>query len=125
MSFSKLLLHNKLILVAGALAIISLFLPWVDLGIISASGFQQQGYFFLIAFIYPIYCAFKNISINKIGGLVCGFAAIIVSILYMNSKTEEFFGEKINATGSGLYLFLIASILLTIAIFLNKKNQTA
>lgn len=124
MNFRNLTLRNKLIIVAGVLAIISLFLPWVDLGIISASGFQQAGYLFLIAFIYPILCAYKNAPINKIGGLVCGIAAIIASFVYMDSKTEDFFGETINATGSGLYLFLIASILLTVAIFFNKKPQT-
>ena len=65
MNFKELSLQRKLILGAGALAVISLFFPWVELGFISASGFQQQGYIFLIAFIYPIYCVFKNISINK------------------------------------------------------------
>lgn len=125
MSFKELSLHRKLILGAGALAVISLFFPWVDLGFISASGFQQQGYLFLIAFIYPVYCAFKNRSINKIGGLVCGFVAVIASIIFINSKSENFFGETINASGTGLYLFLIASIVLTIAMFLNQKNHTA
>ncbi len=122
MNFKALSLYNKLILASGLIAIISLFLPWVDLGFVSASGFQQQGYIFLIAFIYPVYCVLKNKTINKIGGLICGILAIIVSIIYINSKSEGFFGETINASGTGLYLFLIASILLTVAIILDKKQ---
>ncbi len=125
MNFKELSLSGKLILGAGALAIFSLFLPWVELGFVSASGFQQQGYIFLIAFIYPIYCVFKNKPIHKIGGLVCGFIAIIASILFMNSKSQNLFGETINVAGSGLYLFLVASILFTIAIFLARKNRVA
>ena len=122
MNFKELSLRSKLILISALVAVISLFLPWVDLGIISASGFQQQGYIFLLAFIYPVYCVIKKVSINKIGGIVCGVVAIIASLLFINSKTESFFGTKINATGSGLYLFLAASILLTVAVVLNKKQ---
>lgn len=121
MNFKNLTMPRKLILGAGVLAIISLFLPWVDLGIISASGFQQQGYFFLVFFIYPFYCIFKDSKINKIGGLISGGLAIIATIFFISSKTEVLFGETINAAGIGMYTFLISAIILAIAVFLDKK----
>ncbi|WP_010287229.1 hypothetical protein [Kurthia massiliensis] len=122
MDLKKLSFPRKLMLGASAVAIISLFLPWVDLGIVSASGFQQQGYLFLIAFIYPVYAIFKNKPIHKIGGLACGIIAIVASFIFMNSKSGDLFGATINATGSGLYVFLIASIVLTIGVWMDTKK---
>lgn len=121
MNFKQLSLGKKIILITTVIAIISLFLPWVELGILSASGFQQGGYLFLIAFIYPIYCVFKNTYINKVGGLVCGIVALIASIAYISSKSDEIFGTAINVAGSGAYLFLISTIGLIIGVVLDKR----
>lgn len=121
MNFKQLSLGKKIILITTVLALISLFLPWVELGILSASGFQQGGYLFLIAFIYPVYCVLKNTYINKVGGLVCGIVALIASIAYISSKSDEIFGTAINVAGSGAYLFLISTIGLIIGIVLDKR----
>ncbi|GED18308.1 hypothetical protein [Kurthia gibsonii] len=121
MNFKQLSLGKKIILITTVLALISLFLPWVELGILSASGFQQGGYLFLIAFIYPVYCVLKNTYINKVGGLVCGIVALIASIAYISSKSDEIFGTAINVAGSGAYLFLISTIGLIIGVILDKR----
>ena len=121
MNFKQLSLGKKIILITTVIALISLFLPWVELGILSASGFQQGGYLFLIAFIYPVYCVLKNTYINKVGGLVCGIVALIASIAYISSKSVEIFGTAINVAGSGAYLFLISTIGLIIGVVLDKR----
>ncbi len=121
MNFKQLSLGKKIILITTVIALISLFLPWVELGILSASGFQQGGYLFLIAFIYPVYCVLKNTYINKVGGLVCGIVALIASIAYISSKSDEIFGTAINVAGSGAYLFLISTIGLIIGVVLDKR----
>lgn len=121
MNFKQLSLGKKIILITTVIALISLFLPWVELGILSASGFQQGGYLFLIAFIYPVYCVLKNTYINKVGGLVCGIVALIASIAYISSKSDEIFGTAINVAGSGVYLFLISTIGLIIGVVLDKR----
>lgn len=121
MNFKQLSLGKKIILITTVIAFISLFLPWVELGILSASGFQQGGYLFLIAFIYPVYCVLKNTYINKVGGLVCGIVALIASIAYISSKSDEIFGTAINVAGSGAYLFLISTIGLIIGVVLDKR----
>lgn len=121
MNFKQLSLGKKIILITTVIALISLFLPWVELGILSASGFQQGGYLFLIAFIYPVYCVLKNTYINKVGGLVCGIVALIASIAYISSKSDEIFGTAINVAGSGAYLFLISTIGLIIGVVLAKR----
>lgn len=121
MNFKQLSLGKKIILITTVIALISLFLPWVELGILSASGFQQGGYLFSIAFIYPVYCVLKNTYINKVGGLVCGIVALIASIAYISSKSDEIFGTAINVAGSGAYLFLISTIGLIIGVVLDKR----
>lgn len=121
MNFKQLSLGKKIILITTVIALISLFLPWVELGILSASGFQQGGYLFLIAFIYPVYCVLRNTYINKVGGLVCGIVALIASIAYISSKSDEIFGTAINVASSGAYLFLISTIGLIIGVVLDKR----
>lgn len=105
---------GKLIFISTILAIISLFMNWVDAGILRISGFQQQGYLLLIFYIYPVYKLLKGTKLNKVLGLICSVLAVISSIAFLSSKSVDFFGTTVNAGGVGLYLFIIASILLTI-----------
>ncbi len=59
---------GKLIFISTILAIISLFMNWVDAGILRVSGFQQQGYLLLIFYIYPVYKLLKGTKLNKVLG---------------------------------------------------------
>ncbi|MET3697860.1 hypothetical protein SAMN05877753_104264 [Bacillus oleivorans] len=123
-NFKNSYLSAKLIFLATCAAVISLFLPWADLGFISASGFQQQGYLLLIFFIYPIYRVLTGKSLNKVAGLICGIIAVIGTFLFLSTKSVDVFGTTVNGAGSGLYLFLIASIVLTVGVLLEKPKQT-
>lgn len=107
---------GKLIFISTILAILSLFMSWVDLGIASMSGFQQDGYLFLILYIYPLYKLLKSARLNKIIGAICGVLAVVLSIAFLSSKSVDFFGSTVNAAGTGLYIFIIASIMLTAGI---------
>ncbi|MDR5659690.1 hypothetical protein RH915_09300 [Serpentinicella sp. ANB-PHB4] len=110
-------LGGKLIFISTCLAVLSMFMTWADVGFLSASGFQQQGYLFLILYIYPVYKLLKEESINKKIGLSCSIVAVVGSILYLGSKSVEVFGQTVNTAGTGLYLFVLTAILLTIGIF--------
>lgn len=114
--FKQMGLGGKIITISGAVAIFSLFLNWVDMGIISASGFQQQGYFFLVFYIYPVWCTFKNKDIKRVFGIISSALAIISSFAFVSSKSVDLFGETINVASTGLYLFLIASIALLVGV---------
>ena len=109
-------LGGKLIFISSILAVISLFMPWADLGIFSVSGFQQDGYLFLVLFIYPFYRVMKNQSINKIIGLISSGLAFIISLMFLFSKSVDMFGSTINAGGIGLYLFVITTIGLIVGV---------
>ncbi len=115
-NFSRWNIGGKLIFSACCLAIFSLFLKWVDLGILSASGFQQDGYLFLVLFAYPAYVLAKNKPINRIGGLVSSVSAVLLGIYFALTKSIEVFGSTVNGAGSGLYLFILSAIALVIGV---------
>jgi len=76
-------LGGKVIFVAGCVAIISMLMKWVDIGIASQSGLSQGAFLFLGLWVYPLLMLFKNKSINRLWGLVCSIASIVITIGYM------------------------------------------
>ncbi len=67
---------GKMIFIATCLAILSLFMTWVDIGFARASGFQQDGYIFLVFFIYPVYKLLREKPMNKVIGLLSSIFSI-------------------------------------------------
>ena len=125
-AFKNLGLGEKIVMSSSAVAVASLMLNWVELGIMTQSGFGQQGYFFLVFFIYPLYAVIKELELNRVVGLVCGALAVVASIWYISSKTVELFGRSVNAAGTGAYVFMLAAIALTVGVFIaTKKKDTA
>lgn len=115
-NFSQWNLGGKMIFIATCLAIVSLFMNWVDFGILSASGFQQDGYLFLVLYIYPVYKLLKEKPMKKVAGLISSILAVVTGIMFMLSKSVDMFGTTVNGAGTGLYLFIIASIMLTVGV---------
>lgn len=107
---------GKMIFIATVVGILSLFMKWVDVGIVSASGFQQQGYLILVLYIYPMVQLFKTKPINKAIGIVSGILAIIAGVAFLISKNVEFMGESVNVASTGLYIFVLSAVLLTAGI---------
>ncbi|MCR6513982.1 MAG: hypothetical protein ACRDCB_04870 [Clostridium sp.] len=116
-------LEEKIYLVGFALGIISLFLPWVNMGFISANGFQQDGYLLLIPMLYPIITLFSNKKRNNIINIILGILNIIFSIGFMMSKNVTIFGQSINPSGAGLYIMIVATIVIGVGCFLEFKNS--
>ncbi len=113
-------LGGKIIFIATCIAVISMFMKWVDIGLISQSGFSQEAFLLLAFWIYPVFMLFSNKTIHKIRGLVCSVASTVLTLIYILSKSVELANETINVAGSGAYLFLCASIVLTIGILKYK-----
>lgn len=112
--FNEFDLGEKIVIISSIIGVISLFMPWVDMGFAKTSGFQQQGFIFLIFFIYPVYKILKGEKYNKIIGITLGILSIVLSIMYNKSKTVDFFGETANFSGTGMYIFIFAAIGFTI-----------
>ncbi|MGG4496574.1 hypothetical protein [Brevibacillus reuszeri] len=123
MEFKRLDGGSKMIFIATILAIVSLFFNWIDAGIVALSGFQQQGYLLLILFIYPFMQVIKLKPVNKVIGLVCSILSIISILIFIMSKTVEIFGTTINVASTGMYLYLVASVLLLIGVIRHTKKE--
>lgn len=123
-NFKNLNLGEKLILISACIAIISLFMPWTSLFGLSQSGFQQQGYIVLVAFLYPTLTILMGKHINKILGIVSGGIGIIIMIFYISSKQADLFGASIDVTGTGAYLCIAATILLAIGSLVSTAPRT-
>ena len=113
---------QRLIFASSAVAVLSLLLPWADMGLISVNGFGQQGYLLLIFFIYPLYKLLKSTPIKPLYGFISSGLAVISSISFALSKTVEVFDTTVNLSGSGLVLFIICSIALFVGVYMSKDH---
>ena len=113
---------QRLIFASSAVAVLSLLLPWADMGLISVNGFAQQGYLLLIFFIYPFYKLLKSTPIKPLYGFISSGLAVISSISFALSKTVEVFDTTVNLSGSGLVLFIICSIALFVGVYMSKDH---
>ena len=118
---------GKAIFVAGCVAIVSMLMPWVDVGLAQQTGLQQGAYIFLSFWIYPILMLLKNGPINLIGGITCSIVSTICALGYLQSKSIQILGKSINAAAIGAYLFFFASMVLIAGVVKYKQpsgNET-
>lgn len=109
-------LGGKIIFISACLAFISYFFKWVNFGIFSQNGFQQQTYFLFLLFLYPLLMLLKEKNINLLAGYTCSILGVLLGMIYVFSKSGEFAGVRFNAAGLGPYLFIIACGLLAYGI---------
>lgn len=93
------------------------------MGIISSSGWNQQGYLFCLLFVYPVVGVLTVKGFNKIGGIICGVLALAISIGYIADKHYEIMGITGNASASGLYLFTASTIGLIVGVVKYQRQN--
>ena len=109
-------LNNKIIFVAACVSTVSMLLSWVDIGISSANGFSTGTFLLLGFYVYPMMQLIKNNELNKLYARICSFGSLVCSIIYISSNTISMFGESINVSSTGAYIFLLASIAFIVGI---------
>ena len=115
-------LPDKLIVGSTLIALLSLFTPWVNMGIVSLNGFQQQGYILIPLFIYPVLKILKSEKMSFLPALASGVIMLLITIYFISTKSINVYGESINVSGWGLWLFLLTSIAFTLGIYLEEKG---
>lgn len=120
--WSKWELGARIIFISSVCAVVSMFMPWVDVGIASRNGFQQVSVFFLGFFVYPFWMLMANKPINKLAGLIVSLSAVATALAYFLSnwvdnfdRFDRFTGSS-NFTGVGCFFFMASSIALCIGI---------
>lgn len=59
---------------------------------------------------------FNNEPIKQSWGFGCAVASVVLTLVYISSKSFEFFGETGNAAAGGSILFLLASVALIVGV---------
>ena len=78
---------TKIIFIASCAAVISMVMPWVDIGIASSNGIMQGGFLLLILYIYPVMKILKNEKMSKKISLGMSVVSVAGSIVWIFSKT--------------------------------------
>jgi len=108
---------GRIIFASACTGLISMFMTWVDIGIAQKNGFDQQAFLLLVFWVYPIFRLLKNKTINGVLGLLSSIASVMLTLSYISSKSvvlSEF--RKVNVSGTGAWVFLLASIALGVGI---------
>ena len=122
-SWSNTNLGGKAILISALIAIISIFLPWVDLVIRHTNGFEELTFVLLTFFVYPVFSVIKNQSISLIWGSVFSILAAVSAVAYMEWKTIPLEGVNLCFAGQGTYLFFVASVILFAGVLKYKASE--
>ncbi|TJY40698.1 hypothetical protein E5161_16230 [Cohnella pontilimi] len=122
MNFGSWDLGKKVIIGSTILAFLSFFFKWVDVGFISQTGFGQGAIYLILAFAYPAIMVWTGKPLNKMIGFISAVIGVILGIVYINSKTIEFFGSSVNAAASGPYVYIASCVILMFGIFKSKSK---
>lgn len=122
-SWSNLNIGGKIILISAVIAIISIFMPWIDTTLSTSSGWQQLAFVLLGFYGYPVLQAIGNKSISLIWGSASSISAAVAAVAFMEWKTIPFEGVDLCFAGQGTYLFFVASVLLFAGVLKYKPTE--
>lgn len=125
MNFDTMSQQRKMILIAAAVGVVAMFLPWVSvsiplLGSSSANGMHNSGILVFLAFASAGIIAFmgdqtQNLNrTNWMLALIAGAIAVIVTAI-------NFFDIPGAARGYGLYIALAASIAIVAFAYMHRS----
>lgn len=113
---------EKIIVVCACVAVVSMLMKWVDVGFASANGFSQGTFLLLGVYVYPLLKIHKKAPIEMKWGYACGGVGIVLTLLYISSRSASFFGREVNLAGTGAYIFLLSCIGLCVGVFQYLKS---
>ena len=116
---------GKVVFIASCVAVVSLLLPWIDVGIATRAGLTQVSILLLGFYVYPMLMLLQKQPIHKGAGIACGALAIVGTLWWILHYRADVFGQTIDASGIGSKIFLLASIALTVGVVMMVKDQEA
>lgn len=122
-SWSNTNIGAKAILIASLIAIISIFLPWIDMTITTSSGWKQFAFILLAFYVYPVLQVIRNKPISLVWGSASSILAAFASVAFMEWKTISFEGVDLYLAGQGTYLFFVASVILFAGVLKYKSSE--
>ena len=122
-SWSNINIGGKIILISTLIAIISIFMPWVDMVIRTSNGWQQLAFVLLALYAYPALQVINNKSISLIWGSAVSILAAVAAVAFMEYKTILVENIDLCFAGQGTYLFFATSIFLFIGVLKYKSIE--
>ncbi|OZM56775.1 hypothetical protein CIB95_11190 [Lottiidibacillus patelloidae] len=124
-------ISHQVIILSFILAVISLFLPWMELfssEFFYRSGLDEQAYFYLLIFAYPLYCVIKKKAIHLLYLPIIIFHMFALSEFmdtrkYRIGDDDTLITYVYNLFGTGLILYGISLILLVVGMGLQAKKD--
>lgn len=110
-------LGGRVIFVSACVAIVSMLMKWVDIGIASANGFSQGTFLLLGVFIYPSWKLLKRKPINLYAGIGSAATGALFAMIYMSEKVISFGDRTAFLFGPGAVFFFLACVGLGYGIF--------
>ena len=102
-------LGEKIILIAACTAAFSMCLPWTDFSLVALNGIQQDKYFYLANFIYPVVALLRQSRANRWTVVVLGSGGIYLAVSHIASTTVDYGDTQRRFAGDGPYLFALSS----------------
>lgn len=114
---------GKTIFSAFCVAVLSMFVAWVDIGFTSRNGISQGTVLLLILWVYPVLKPLKNQKMSKTLGFLCAITSFLMTTMYISSKSLNLMGREVNVASTGAILFLIASLALMVGVLKYKPTE--
>ncbi|MDP3120436.1 MAG: hypothetical protein Q8N01_08480 [Sulfuricurvum sp.] len=122
-SWSNLNIGGKIIVISTTIAIISIFMPWIDTTLSTSSGWQQLAFVLLGFYVYPVLQTLNNKPLSLLWGSASSIAAAVSAVAFMEWKTIPFEGVDLCFAGQGTYLFFAASVFLFAGVLKYKPTE--
>lgn len=110
---------QRLIFVAGCVALLSMFLPWAYWGFSVGLGITDISVLFLGVYAYPLWMLLRAQRPNVYANLGCGAGGAVLAVFYMTGyvKTGLFRGAAV-----GGVVFLLASLALIVGSLVSEHR---
>lgn len=124
-SWSNINIGGKIILISTVIAVISIFMPWIDTTISTSNGWQQLAFVLLAFYVYPVLQVINNKALSLIWGSASSISAAVAAVAFMEWKTIPFEGVDLCFAGQGTYLFFAVSVFLFVGVLKYKPSEVA
>ncbi len=124
-SWSNTNIGGKLIIISTLIAIISIFMPWIDTTISTSNGWQQFTFVLLAFYVYPVFQVITNKPLSLMWGSASSISSAVATVAFMEWKTIPFEGVDLCFAGQGTYLFFVASVFLFAGVLKYKSTESA
>ena len=97
-------------------------LAWTDFSLVALNGIQQDKYFYLANFIYPVVALLRQSRANRWTVVVLGSGGIYLAVSHIASTTVDYGDTQRRFAGDGPYLFALSSAALIFGALVSRRR---